>query len=103
MLNARYGADCDEKKARGEECRRIQHLWGWGNNDVLPKKHPVTQEWLEEFGAHLVKEGWLLEEEFESTWKAGGFYRRNMGDGLCVIVLNSNSWTEAQINEKHHE
>ena len=36
MLNARFGA---------RHGRPIQHLWGWGNNDVLPKRQPLTQAW----------------------------------------------------------
>lgn len=73
-----------------------------GNNDVLPKRQPLTQEWLEDFGAHLLKEAWLTREEYEGTWKAGGFYKRDLGAGLCAIILNSNSWTANQINEDHH-
>lgn len=79
----------------------IQYLWAWGNNDVLPKREPLTQEWLEEFGAHLLEVGWLKTDEM-NTWNKGGYYRRNMGEGLCVISLNSNSWTLNQINEAHH-
>ena len=79
----------------------IEHMWVWGNNDVLPKREPLTQSWLEMFGAHLRKEGWLKEDEMD-TWNKGGFYRRNLGKGLCVINLNSNSWTQNQINEKHN-
>jgi len=79
----------------------IQHIWGWGNNDVLPKRQPLAQDWLEEFGAHLLERGWLKQSEI-ATWNQGGFYRRNVGKGLCVITLNSNSWTENQINEVHH-
>lgn len=81
----------------------IQHLWVFGNNDVLPKYAPLTQEWLEEFGQHLVKEEWLTPEEYETTWVLGGFYRRNLGQGLCVLNLNSNAWTANQINEEHHK
>eukprot|EP00928_Gymnodinium_smaydae_P032744 TRINITY_DN23637_c0_g1_i1.p1 TRINITY_DN23637_c0_g1~~TRINITY_DN23637_c0_g1_i1.p1 ORF type:complete len:544 (-),score=86.23 TRINITY_DN23637_c0_g1_i1:200-1780(-) len=78
-----------------------QFLWAWGNNDVLPKREPLTQSWLEEFGGHLLEARWLKPEEMH-TWNKGGFYRRNLGQGLCVITLNSNSWTENQINEIHH-
>jgi hypothetical protein len=95
MLNVRYGS-LKKKKP-------IQHLWVFGNNDVLPKHSPLTQDWLEEFGQHLVKEDWLTPEEYKTTWLLGGFYRRNLGQGLCVINLNSNSWTVHQINEEHHE
>ena len=83
--------------------RRIQHLWAWGNNDVLPKRQPLTQVWLEDFGQHLVEEGWLLGEEYETTWKAGGYYKRDLGRGLCAVILNSNSWTANQVNEEHHQ
>jgi len=75
----------------------------FGNNDVLPKYQPLTQDWLEEFGQHLITEEWLTPQEYETTWKLGGFYRRNLGQGLCVINLNSNSWTVGQINKDHHE
>merc|ERR1712224_53237 len=37
------------------------------------------------------------------TWNMGGFYRRDLGDGLCAIILNSNSWTAQQVNWLHHE
>jgi len=93
MLNARVG----------KHGQPIQHLWAWGNNDVLPKRQPLRQEWLEDFGAHLLKEGWLTAEEYEGTWKRGGYYKRTLGGGLCAIVLNSNSWTANQINEAHHQ
>jgi len=93
MLNVRSGSHGG---------RPIQHLWVFGNNDVLPKNAPVTQEWLEEFGRHLVAEEWLTPEEYDTTWILGGFYRRNLGGGLCVINLNSNSWTVHQINDAHH-
>jgi hypothetical protein len=63
----------------------------------------LDQDWLEEFGQHLVAEEWLTPEEYETTWILGGFYRRNLGKGLCVINLNSNSWTVHQINDKHHQ
>jgi len=85
-----------------DRARPIQHLWAWGNNDVLPKYKPLAQDWLEEFGTHLVQEGWLTPQEYDTTWVLGGFYRRHLGDGLCVINLNSNSWTVHQINEDHH-
>lgn len=97
ILNVRYGIGSIRKK------KPIQHLWVFGNNDVLPKYEPLTQDWLEEFGQHLVKEDWLTPEEYKTTWLLGGFYRRNLGQGLCVINLNSNSWTVHQINEEHHE
>jgi hypothetical protein len=97
ILNVRYGIGSIKKK------KPIQHLWVFGNNDVLPKYEPLTQDWLEEFGQHLVKEDWLTPEEYKTTWLLGGFYRRNLGQGLCVINLNSNSWTVHQINEEHHE
>lgn len=93
LLSARAGARTG---------RPIQHLWGWGNNDVLPKRQPLTQAWLEDFGAHLLHEGWLRAEEYEGTWKLGGFYKRHLGGGLCAIILNSNSWTAHQIQEEHH-
>jgi len=80
----------------------IQNLFVWGNNDVIPKKQPLDQDWLEEFGTHLVQENWLCQEEYNTTWIRGGYYRRNLGDGLCVINLNSNSWTVGQINKVHH-
>ena len=67
---------------------------------MLPKREPLTQEWLEEFGAYLLEEGWLKQDEV-AHWNSGGFYRRNLGHGLCVINLNSNSWTANQINEAH--
>ena len=35
----------------------IENMWVWGNNDVLPKRAPVTQTWLEEFGAFLLDLG----------------------------------------------
>ena len=54
------------------------------------------RSWLEEFGEHLLKENWLLPAEME-TWNMGGFYRRDLGDGLCAIILNSNSWTAQQV------
>ena len=55
---------------------------------VIPKKQPLDQDWLEEFGTHLVQENWLCQEEYNTTWVRGGYYRRNLGDGLCVINLN---------------
>lgn len=93
MVNARFGA---------KHGKPIQHLWAWGNNDVLPKRQPLQQAWLEDFGAYLVGEGWLRPEEYDGPWKLGGFYKRNLGGGLCAIMLNSNSWTQNQINEEHH-
>lgn len=95
MLNVQFGIPKKKKP--------IEHLWVWGNNDVIPKYSSLAQEWLEEFGQHLVEEEWLTPEEYATTWVLGGFYRRNLGEGLCVINLNSNSWTVAQINEDHHQ
>jgi len=94
MVNAKFGT---------RHGKPIQHLWAWGNNDVLPKRQPLKQEWLEDFGAYLVQEGWLLPEEFEGPWKLGGFYKRRLGGGLCALMLNSNSWTKNQINKVHHD
>lgn len=98
---ARSAAKATVSVLNAQTTYRVQHLWAWGNNDVLPKRRPLTQGWLEEFGAHLLEAGWLREEEM-ATWNRGGFYRRNVGKGLCVVSLNSNSWTENQVNEVHH-
>ena len=67
----------------------VENMWGWGNNDVLPKRAPLEQSWLEEFGAHLLDQKWLKPAEM-GTWNQGGFFRRNLGGGLCVVTLNSN-------------
>jgi len=81
--------------------KKMHHMFVLGNNDVLPKRAPMEQEWLEEFGAFLFEAGWLKEAELV-TWNTGGFFKRQVGGGLCVLNLNSNSWTANQINEKHH-
>lgn len=80
LLNVKVGSLNHEKP--------IQHLWVFGNNDVIPKSEPLTQIWLEEFGKHLVAEALLTPKEDETTWILGGFYRRNLGQGLSERTLN---------------
>jgi len=83
---------------RDQNGKRIDHLYVLGNNDVIPKKHPLSEEWLHEVGDHMLNLGWLNQAEHE-TWRQGGFYKRPWRKGLCAIALNSNLWTPTQINE----
>ena len=75
----------------------VNHMFSLGNNDVIPKRQPLEQPWVDELGVNLKRMGWLSDAELV-TWNLGAFYRRVHGDGLCTIVLNSNSWTPTQIN-----
>ena len=57
MVNAKFGAKYGKP---------IQHLWAWGNNDVLPKRQPLQQAWLEDFGAQAC----LMSPQLDAPWGA---------------------------------
>ena len=69
ILNVRFGSlgnNNNNNNNANNNVNPIQHLWVFGNNDVVPKSQPLTQDWLEEFGQHLVTEEWLTPQEYET-------------------------------------
>ena len=78
----------------------IANVYTWSASDVVPAGAPLSQAWLEDLGVFLLERNWLKRHEMDD-WNRGGFYLRNLGDGLCVIVLNSLGWTAGHVNEHH--
>jgi hypothetical protein len=61
----------------------VEHFFVLGNNDVIPKNRPLSEEWLHELGGFLQERRWLTAAERE-PWDAGGFFWRKMHTtGLC--------------------